>query len=81
MPKERIYDGPNGIEVQWAKDGQLVCVVINEEIKAHTVEADGTIGEPYSEKLDAMWQTIDPAELDRLIDALQRAKRKAFTQD
>jgi hypothetical protein len=26
MPKEKIYDGPDGIEVQWSKNGQLVCV-------------------------------------------------------
>jgi nitrate reductase NapAB chaperone NapD len=26
MPKERIYDDMDSIEVQWSKNGQLVCV-------------------------------------------------------
>lgn len=26
MPKEKIYDDMDSIEVQWSKNGQLVCV-------------------------------------------------------
>jgi hypothetical protein len=26
MPKEKIYDDTDSIEVQWSKNGQLVCV-------------------------------------------------------
>lgn len=26
MPKEKIYDDTDSIEVQWSKNGQLICV-------------------------------------------------------
>ena len=31
MPKERTYTKAGAVEVQWAKDGQLVCLVVTEQ--------------------------------------------------
>lgn len=32
MPKNKIMHSDGTVEVQWAKDGQLVCLVINDEM-------------------------------------------------
>lgn len=78
MPKERIYDDTQQIEVQWARDGQLVCVMVEENVETHTIDKDGNVTNVREETVMAMWQTINADELDRLITALQRARRHAF---
>lgn len=70
MPKERTYTNTGYIETQWAKDGELVCVV------SATVQKnpDGSVT-----TTDVMHQFTakDFKQLTRLIAGLKRARRDA----
>lgn len=70
MPKERTYTDTGYIETQWAKAGQLVCLVSAESLPVDPGEKP--------EFTDAMHQFTDVEDLDRIIAGLKRARRDAF---
>lgn len=66
MPKERTNTNHGDhIEVQWAKGGELVCIVSVEQRAPET-------------RIDTMVQFTDAESMDRVIANLRRARRAAF---
>ena len=73
MPKEVFYGPEELIEVQWATDGQLVCVVVGDNYEETVDDRKGG----YVNR--SMHQFTSADSLNRFISVLNRAKRKAFT--
>lgn len=67
MAKDRTYTDAGYIETQWAKDGQLVCIV-----SAEVSEDGATI-------VTDMHQVTSRSDMDRIIAILKRARRQAFS--
>ena len=78
MPKEKFYDDLGSIEVRWAKESELVCVVTTEELEVNTVDFDGNVSAPETRIVYATWQLTDGESIRKFIQSLQKAKRGAF---
>lgn len=80
MPKQKLYDSDQSIEVQWAKTGELVCVLVSEQIEVQTIDEHRETTAVEQRTVDSMWQATSPQQVDELISSLKRARRSAWPQ-
>lgn len=82
MPRERIYTDSGYLEVQWAKSGQLVCIV-SAEIHGHAAgcDAGAKCGEPSNcPPRETMHQFTDDdgEQVIGFATTMRRAARQAY---
>lgn len=66
MPRERTYTNAGYIEVQWSKEGQLICLV------------SGTVNNVGEDATETMHQFTERGEVGPFLRSLIRARKQSF---
>jgi hypothetical protein len=83
MPKETTYDqsGMYDVQVSWSREGQYVQIGVETHTKIPVAEALAAGGgDANSIDFTGLWGTFDAQGIDRVVAALQKAKRQTFEE-